>query len=66
MDQKCNIANREVDELREEIKREEEEAERNYDNFRVSGESCQTHGVMVLTGVCMCVCLLRLWWQRQR
>lgn len=37
MDQKCNIATRELDELREEIQREQEEAEINYDNLRVSG-----------------------------
>lgn len=37
MDQKCNIATRELDELREEIQRDQEEAEINYDNLRVSG-----------------------------
>ena len=44
MDQKCNIATRELDELREEIQRESDEAERNYDNLRVScRDLCDTH-----------------------
>ena len=53
MDQKCNIANREVDELREEIKREKEEAERNCDNLRVSGEVMSDSCRCLL--VCVCV-----------
>ena len=35
MEQKCNIATRELDELQEEINKHVEEAERNYDNLRV-------------------------------
>lgn len=33
--QKCDIAARELDELRDEIQRVKDEAERNHDNFRV-------------------------------
>ena len=36
MDQKCNIATRELDELREEIQREQEEGQMCEDNLRVS------------------------------
>ena len=36
MDQKCNIATRELDELRERLQRDQEEAQINYDNLRVS------------------------------
>ena len=36
MDQKCNIATRELDELREEIQREQEEGQISEDNLRVS------------------------------
>ena len=39
MDQKCNIATRELDELREKLQRHEEEAQINYDNLRVSESS---------------------------
>ena len=34
--QKCDIAARELDELRDEIQRTKDDAERSHDNFRVS------------------------------
>lgn len=36
MDQRCNIATRELDELRERMQRDQDEAQINYDNLRVS------------------------------
>ena len=39
MDQKCNIATRELDELRERMQRDQEEAQMNFDNLRVSQSS---------------------------
>ena len=60
LDQKCNIAARELEGLREEIGQEEEEAESSYDNLRVSSSLC------CFTGVSMCGAIsthtiLRLW-----
>ena len=35
MEQKCDIATRELDELREELQRKKEESERAFDNHKV-------------------------------